>query len=325
MMRIGPSSLQGLPKESGLASRRLLGHYKALELTMVGLVVLGVLVLFAASAGLLLGLGGKLPFSFRAAILSAGAVTALCMLYAGLIESRTLTVRSVGLTSPKVTGKALRLLHVSDPHVGRWGKLHESVVSAARELKPDIILMTGDYTDVPCRPEDVRRLIAALAAVAPTLCCRGNGDYRPPPVSKLFEGTGATLLINDFRELTAAGTRVRVTGIEPGHEEAALSAPKAGPGTLSVCLYHYPDLVPRLSELPFDLMLCGHTHGGQVRLPLIGAVASLSRVGPRCCRGLFSAGGKHAFVTQGVGTESYGVASLRFLCPPEVVLIEYRP
>jgi hypothetical protein len=324
-MRIGPASLHGLPEDSGLRSRRALGHYKALELTLIGLVVLGVFALFAASAALLAGWGGGLPLPVRAGVLGLAGTTGLCMLYAGLIETKSLTVRRLELTSPKVQGRTLRLLHVSDPHVERWGRLEEAVVAAARELKPDLILMTGDYTGLPCRPEDARRLIAELAAVAPTLCCRGNGDYRPPPAAGLFAGTGAVLLVDESREVEAAGTALTVTGIDPGHEEAVLAAPKAGPETLSVCLYHYPDLIPRLSELAFDLMLCGHTHGGQVRLPFVGAVTSLSRVGPAYSRGLFSAGGRHAFVTQGVGSESYGLMPLRFLCPPEVVLIEVRP
>ncbi|MBI5622970.1 MAG: metallophosphoesterase family protein [Elusimicrobia bacterium] len=324
-MRIGPSSLHGLPRDSGYVSRRALGHYKLRELVAVGLVALAALGLLVAAAGLLAGLGNGLPQGIRLAVLSGAGVTGACMLYALLIEPSRLTVRRVDLTSPKARGEGLRILHLSDPHVRRWGRLEEAVVAAARALKPDLILMTGDYTAVPCKPEDGRRLIAELAGVAPTLCCRGNGDYRPPPVDALFEGTGAELLRGASRELTVGSTRVRVTGIEPGHEAEVRGIPEAGPDVFSVCLYHYPDLVPELAALPLDLMLCGHTHGGQVRLPLLGAVTSLSRVDTAFCRGLFASAGRHAFVTQGLGSESYGLAPLRFLCPPEAVLITVRP
>ncbi len=115
-----------------------------------------------------------------------------------------------------------------------------------------------------------------------------------------------------------------MTGIDPGHEEKILSA-RSDPERLSICLYHYPDLIPQLDAVPFDLMLCGHTHGGQVRFPLWGAVVSMSRAGTRYALGLFEEGGKYAYVTSGVGSESYGLAPFRFLCPPELTLITLQP
>ncbi|MBI5209038.1 MAG: metallophosphoesterase family protein [Elusimicrobia bacterium] len=323
MLPIGPSSLRGLSDEAGLRSRRALGHYRLGELAAVAAVCLGVVSLFAAALGSLAGLAPfqRLPEAGRWAILAAAGATGLCMAYALLVETKRLTVRSVAIMCPKATGRGLRLLHLSDLHVHRWGRLEDAVVRQARMLRPDLILVAGDYTAVPCHPPDARRLIAELAPIAPTFGCRGNGDYRPPPYGEIFEGTGAILLLNETREVSVAGMTVLVTGVEPGHEEKVLAAPPAGPGQLSICLYHYPDLVPRLAEIPFDLMLCGHTHGGQVRLPWVGAVVSFSRAGTRYARGLFRAGAKHAFVTQGVGCESYGLAPLRFLCPPELVLI----
>jgi predicted MPP superfamily phosphohydrolase len=83
-------------------------------------------------------------------------------------------------------------------------------------------------------------------------------------------------------------------------------------------------VAPEAAEIGFDWYLCGHTHGGQIRLPLIGALFSSSRLGRRFVMGRYTVGKLQLYVTRGVGMEGLGAPRARFLCPPEIVLWEIR-
>ena len=85
-----------------------------------------------------------------------------------------------------------------------------------------------------------------------------------------------------------------------------------------VLLTHTPDLFPDAAELGVDLVLAGHTQGGQVRLPWLGAIVTDTRLGRAFASGLFRRGGTHLFVTRGIGTSRLPV---RFLSPPEAAVI----
>ena len=90
----------------------------------------------------------------------------------------------------------------------------------------------------------------------------------------------------------------------------------------TILLYHTPDLAPDAAELGVDLMLSGHTHGGQVRLPLFGAVFTSSLYGKAFEMGRYQLDGLTLYVTRGIGMEGSGAPRVRFMCPPEIVLWE---
>lgn len=308
-------------------SRWELGHFKASEAASALAFAAVVAAVLAAALEILLGAPylAALPEGARRLILASAGAGVLCILYANGIEARRLTLRRIELRSPKAGPEPVRLLHLSDIHVSRWGTMEERIVALARELKPDLILMTGDYSSDRPVPEDVCRLVREIGESAPTYCTLGNAELRPPPYEKLIEAGPATWLLNETVERKVRGMRFRITGVNPGEEEAVRRlGPSDSEGSYSICLYHYPDLVPELEALPYDLMLCGHTHGGQIRLPGIGALVTLSRAGRKYARGLFQKGSRSAFVSQGIGCESFGLPRLRFLCPPEAVLITLR-
>ncbi|MBZ0290161.1 MAG: metallophosphoesterase, partial [Anaerolineae bacterium] len=98
-----------------------------------------------------------------------------------------------------------------------------------------------------------------------------------------------------------------------------MNAPKSG---LHLLLMHPPDIAPEANELGIDLYLCGHTHGGQIRLPLLGALFSSSHLGSRFIMGRYELGTTTLYTARGVGLEGLGAPRARFLCPPEIVLWE---
>lgn len=305
-----------------------LGHFHLLEVAGALLFTAVVFGVFGATAGLLLGwptLAGT-PVPARILLYLASLFGAGCVTYGIFIEPYHLSVTKIELISPKIKGDPIRLVHLSDLHVRRWSPIDEDLIWTMRELKPAAILLSGDYTAFPTSMPAVRRMMKELNSIAPTYCSRGNGEYRRPRYQELLAGSGATWLLNASRDLSINGSKLTVTGVDCGDEAALWEKGKdIDPAAFSVCLYHYPDMVPELDRLPYDLMLCGHTHGGQICLPYIGPVISTSRPGRRYSHGLFRSGEKAAYVSRGIGCRSYGLPRMRFLCPPEAVLITLKP
>ena len=92
--------------------------------------------------------------------------------------------------------------------------------------------------------------------------------------------------------------------------------------SFTILLYHSPDLAPQAAGLDIDLQLSGHTHGGQVRLPGLGAIVTGSLYGRRFQSGKYSLGNMTLYITRGIGLEGAGAPRVRFLCPPEITVWE---
>jgi predicted MPP superfamily phosphohydrolase len=93
----------------------------------------------------------------------------------------------------------------------------------------------------------------------------------------------------------------------------------------SLLLYHSPDLAEAAAEAGVDLYLAGHTHGGQVRLPFYGAIITMSAYGKRFEAGQYRVGATTLYVSRGIGMEGLRLPRVRFLCPPEIVVIDLEP
>lgn len=287
-------------------------------------------------AGLLARLWAPAPaFSLLAGIEGLAAVL---LVWGAWVETRRVEVTRLTLPALAFPPDAppLHILHISDLHVERWGRREQQVIELARQLQPDIILLTGDYVnlssvDDPAAHADARRLLAGLTAPLGVYAVLGS-----PPVDRrsagLFPGLPAHLLRDEVRLVDAGGgRRLALIGMDCSHDAArdgerlrrlyrSLSA-----DAHRVLLYHSPDLMPAAAELGIDLYVCGHTHGGQVRLPLYGAVITSSRLGKRFEMGHYQMGRTHLYVSRGVGLEGLGAPRLRFLCRPEMTFITLAP
>lgn len=102
------------------------------------------------------------------------------------------------------------------------------------------------------------------------------------------------------------------------------SVPNNPSTPFTLLLYHSPDLMPEAARAGVDLFLAGHTHGGQIRLPLIGALVTSSIYWKRYEMGLYTEGHTRLYVSRGIGMEGLGAPRARFLCPPEIELFELR-
>ena len=239
------------------------------------------------------------------------------------VESIRLTVRTLPPGRPP-----LRICHLSDLHLRRFTNRHERLAELVAERRPDLVLLTGDVIMQGDRsPGTAAKLLPRLPGRHGTFACRGNAEIRrhtrPSALKAMMADCGVDLLINESRTLdTEAGT-VLVSGLDDlslGQPDFRAALEHDAPVDCSLLLAHAPlaaRMVPANAEP--DLMLSGHTHGGQVRIPLIWRALLPS------CRGGFVAGlyempWGHVYVNRGFGTSR--ILPLRWRCPAEVAMIE---
>lgn len=231
-------------------------------------------------------------------------------------------------------GEPLRLLHLSDLHASRVVSLEfiQRALAVGLEQQPDLICLTGDYiTWKYSRYDEYARLLSALPDAAPTFACLGNHDggrwagrSRGYPDSSHVRGllakAGITLLHNEARAVRVNGRILNLAGLgdawngEMDAEQAFAETP--APGAPTVVLSHNPDTKKQLADYAWQLLLCGHTHGGQIYVPGLGAPFAPVR-DKRYVKGLHEWEGRWLHITKGVGN----LHGMRLNCRPEVSML----
>ncbi len=236
-----------------------------------------------------------------------------------------LTILIPGLP-PGLAG--LRIAQVTDFHFRRWNGVMQAARNILESLEYDLLVTTGDFVDVPhlwaTAVELTRRFFEPLVGRAPIYAVLGNHD--DPRLAAAPE-MPLTFLRNESVVLELRGTPVRLVGIEQsihGGEdiEAALGAGPRGVG-LTILLAHFPSTVFRIPADAVDLVLSGHTHGGQVRIPVLGCLWANDRIPLRLARGLHRIGSTWLHTSAGIGVSP--PIRVRILCPPQVDLLELQP
>lgn len=225
---------------------------------------------------------------------------------------------------------SLRILHLSDLHVERLTPRERRLTAQAAALQPDLILLSGDYLNTsslrdPAALAAARELIGRLRARYGVYAVAGNVDDARV-MAALFAGLSVRVLQNEV--IAPPGLPgVALIGLsccarEEDGKTLRRLASRAPPGTYRILLYHTPDLAEEAAAAGVDLYLAGHTHGGQIRLPLYGALYTSSAYGKRFEMGAYRLGGMTLYVNRGVGLEGGLAPRARFLCPPEAALVE---
>lgn len=227
----------------------------------------------------------------------------------------------------------IKLLHLSDLHLERITVRERKLNRMIHLLKPDLIVFTGDFVNLSynhdARAEaDIRAIIGEWSAPLGVYCVPGTPVVESLDRVRAFTAglDNLTLLLNDWRTLQTPGGALHLLGVVTTHDlptdRAALDdAMQAAPADgFRLLLAHSPDIAPEAASAGFNLMLCGHTHGGQIRFPVIGALLSSSQLGLRYVMGRYAVGRMTLYVSRGIGMEGYGAPRARFLCPPEAIL-----
>ena len=229
--------------------------------------------------------------------------------------------------------EGFKIAHVSDLHNAVFGRKNEKLLSLIRAAEPDIIAITGDLID--SRHTDIDSALAfveAAAEIAPVYYVTGNHESRLDfdAIEPRLIAAGARVLRNEAEDIGRGGERIRLAGIDDpsfirtggtAEERAAseLEQPGDGGGTFTVLLAHRPELVEVYAEYGAGLVLSGHAHGGQVRLPLLGGLYAPGQgLLPEYDSGLYSLGETQMVVSRGLGNS---VAPLRVNNRPELVIV----
>ncbi|MEY2465667.1 MAG: uncharacterized protein QOD03_188 [Verrucomicrobiota bacterium] len=229
------------------------------------------------------------------------------------MEPNWVKVRRLRLTASKPSH---RFVHFTDLHHKGEGDYAQKVVEIINSLKPDFVCFTGDLV------EDKKFLTEALKILsgikAPLYGVPGNHDYwsRAPfnEIAACFAATGGAWLLDEQRLI--AQDKVNLIGLHCLYSSPALQPVK--PGVKNILLMHYPAWVKKLNGQKFDLLLAGHSHGGQVRIPFYGSVLVPFGV-DEFDMGLFQTASGPLYVNPGIG---WFPVRVRFNCRPEITLIE---
>lgn len=262
--------------------------------------------------------------------LIALALLAAAALYRGLV------VRRYDIETVKAVD--VRFVLVSDLHAARYGEGQADILKLIRDQEPDVILMAGDMIDNASSNEPTLEFMKGAADIAPCFYVTGSHDLWSKQYNDCVDamkGWGIAILDGDTASLVIRGKHVTVSGIGdptyggyPDDRARYLSDLAAGfssldPETFNVLIAHRPDYIGEYAKYPFDLVVNGHTHGGQVRVPLLlnGLFAPDQGWFPQYAGGLYAVGERAMIVSRGL---SHYPRLPRVFNPPEVCVIAVR-
>ena len=271
--------------------------------------------------------------------LTFAALIVLALLGAGMLLSKYglgVTRLEIGLEGLPEGFDGFRIVQLSDLHGSRFGEGNARLIEKVRAEEPELIALTGDFLDegkTERELPELEALVRELAAIAPVYFVSGNHDWASGEAYTLFaalEAAGAVCLRNEYLRLERGGDSIVLAGVDDPNGPAEMAEPdefvaqlrKEAPEDFVLLLAHRAYWAEKYPGLDVDLILCGHTHGGVVRLPFVGGLAA-SNMGlfPEYDAGLFELPGYTLFISRGLGNS---VPLPRFLNTPELVSITLR-
>lgn len=272
-------------------------------------------------------------------------------LYSGEVERHWIEVtqRDVFISGLPGAFNGMRIVQLSDIHLDHFTEpfFLRQVVDRVNAIKPDVILLTGDFITASMRSKRTHSLMATKSARAAAWQCAGiltgleckamyavlgNHDFGigPKLVTDALETNGIIVLRNACIPIERAGSRFWLAGLDDpleGHPDPSRAIPESirnVPNEPVILMCHGPDYADDLLGHPagqaVDMMLSGHSHGGQIRLPFVGALV-LPPYGRKYVEGWFRLGRLQLYVNRGLGTVGL---PFRLDCPPEISAFTLR-
>jgi uncharacterized protein len=254
-------------------------------------------------------------------------------LYGFYIEPQQLTVGRIQVPLPGLS-HPVRIVQLSDIHVERNTHREQVLPGLVESLHPDMIVLTGDYLNLSYLHDDraagdLRQLLGQLHAPLGIYAVNGTVEHSQEMESYLA-GLDIHPLEDEVVRIPAFGDHFVMLGVndvEFNYDQARLKLlmQQVKLDDFSLLLYHKPDLAYVARDLGVNLYLAGHTHGGQIRLPFYGAMVTNSHYGKTFEMGLYHLDQTTLYVSRGLGLEGGSAPRARFLCPPEVVVVDLVP
>ncbi len=276
------------------------------------------------------------------AILTLGGATAACTGYGVLIERFDIRVKSLELSFPHLPAAfdGYTILHLSDLHINKFGLLEKRLARLVSQREVDLCVITGDITQTPRAGEPFHRLLDAVRRRERTVyAVLGNSEHKPwtdtEALLKVLSREDVRFLVNSSMKLSRGSDLLTLVGVDDPYSRLAdleSAFASVDPEDFIIFLTHCPSTAPDAIARGADLILAGHTHGGQIRMPGVGVLWTHMRDHKKLNDGLYTpdrlkkllgrdCGGTVLFVNRGVGTSKLHI---RLLCPPEIAYITLR-
>jgi uncharacterized protein len=270
-----------------------------------------------------------------------------CVLYGIFIERFRYRVFRHRLDILPAAAEPLVVLHLSDLHFVRHDPRKSRFLAALPT--PDVTIVTGDFL---AEPEAIEAAVEGVRSVRGSLASwfvLGSNDYfipkplnyfayfwkgrkrrrarrgRAPALVRALAADGWEELTNVRRDVSLGGLDIELLGLDDAHirRHDLRVAPRRAEERFGLAVMHSPDSAPEAAALGYGLIVAGHTHGGQVRLPFVGALVTNCSMPPKLASGLIRMGAAVLHTSRGLGTSKY--APFRFWCRPEATFLELHP
>jgi len=246
----------------------------------------------------------------------------------GLLYGRfdvEVTHQVIRLTHLPKAFEGFRIAQLSDIHISPFMPAHaiRRCVTITNQLKADLVVMTGDYLlwD-PAAQAEVTQALAGLRAPCGVFGCLGNHEtitQTEESITRLFAAQGIHMLRQERAPIRLGDDTLNLIGIDDSHPDLQGVERLMMPDTVNVLLCHFPSDFDHAAELGIDLMLAGHTHGGQLSLEFLRRGLSLARVETPYVSGWFEKSGRQLYVNRGIGTTMFPI---RAGARPEITVLE---
>lgn len=232
-----------------------------------------------------------------------------------------------------------RIVQLSDLHMAEFGKNNERLIRKVIGQEPDIVVLTGDFINMSEEKREgvqtaaIKPFLESISSIVPCYFISGNHEWASGEIKSLTETLKELNIIylhNEFVFLEREGERIILAGVEDPNGPADMIKPdqlaedmhQNYPDEFKILLGHRNDWIQKYPDLPVDLILCGHSHGGVVRLPFAGGVFGTGMdFFPKYDAGLFNEGNYDMIISRGLGGST---PMPRFLNNPEIVTVVLR-
>jgi len=273
-------------------------------------------------------------------LVASGTTAAGLALYAGEISRHEVSIvnRPIAIDNLPAPFHGYRIVQISDIHLDEFTEpfFLERIVERVNQLNPDLVLLTGDFITngsmtFLAGQHAIRRCAQILTTLSAPLRygCLGNHDvaFNGPLVTRTLAAHATPVLVNQYLPIERSGSRLWLCAVDdPGasNPNLDLAIPDKPDGPV-ILMAHEPDYADDIIAHPkghlVDLVLSGHSHGGQVRFPFVGALI-LPPMGVKYPEGHYTFNRMQLYVNRGIGTVGL---PFRFNCPPEITVLTLRP
>ncbi|HWS70569.1 MAG TPA: metallophosphoesterase, partial [Thermoanaerobaculia bacterium] len=221
-----------------------------------------------------------------------------------------------------------RIAFLTDTHVASFmrGRFYDAIAEQVRAFDPDLVLLGGDFVSFTRHiPLMGKELAPSCIGRDGTFAILGNHDYwaGAKEVQSTLESIGVQFLTNRHVAVRRGNARINLLGIDEiyrGEPDVDAAFEHVDPARVTIGVSHHPDVIDLLDGRRLDLLVCGHTHGGQIRFPFFGAIVVPSKHEQRYAAGFRRERNVLMYVSRGIGS----IPPLRILCRPEVATFTLR-